>query len=299
MLTLVRGRGDQKIIPKVSPEFFQKLAAVSVRATELYKVIEHALFSKPPFSLGYPSDTTTSAYYPGPARITKDEISLISRVMQEHQIYPENTRLRKTDTSGQRVYDILQASVETDAEPIILTTDITGDVIRLIRGDHAEELSKICACLTEAAKFAASPRQRLILNQYCENFRSGDLHIYRESQRQWIADRAPRVENIFGFVEPYRDPQGIRAEWEALVAFPNAEETELLTKLVKQSKTFIRRLPWAKDATDNDGQGPFEKEDFDPPDFASIHSKNHQTLVVLSHWLNSIGILLQHYIWRH
>jgi dipeptidyl-peptidase-3 len=156
-------------------------------------------------------------------------------------------------------------------------------VVRLIRGDHAEELTNFCACLAEAAKFAASPRQRTIISKYCESFKSGDLHVYRESQREWIADRAPRVENIFGFVEPYRDPQGIRAEWEALVAIPNAEETVLLTRLVKNSKTFIRRFPWAKGATENDGQGPFEKEAFDPPDFSSIHDTNQQVLVLPSY----------------
>ncbi len=88
-----------------------------------------------------------------------------------------------------------------------------------------------------------------------------------------MADHAPRVENIFGFVEPYRDPQGVRAEWEAVVAIPDSEETELLTRLVWESKTFIRRLPWAKGTIENDGMGPFEKENFEPPDFASIHSK--------------------------
>lgn len=55
-----------------------------------------------------------------------------------------------------------------------------------------------------------------------------------------------------------------------------------MTKLVKNSKTFIRRLPWAKGATENNGQGPFEKEDFDPLDFASIHSKNQEVLMLPS-----------------
>ena len=85
---------------------------------------------------------------------------MVSHIMEQHKIYPENTRLRKSEKNGQTFNDILQASAETDAEPIILTDDITNTVVRLIRGDHAEELTKICACLAEAAKFAASPRQR-------------------------------------------------------------------------------------------------------------------------------------------
>ena len=265
------------MIPDVSFDFMTKIASVSQRATELQKQFEGQLLSKPPFSLGFPSATTTSAYYPGPSSVTKDEISMVSRVMEQYKIYPENTRLLKAEVDGTPVYHILQASVETDAEPKELSNDFTDARIRLVRGDHAKELTVVCAHLTEAAEYAANPRQRTVISQYCQSFQSGDLEVYRDSQREWVADRAPRVENIFGFVEPYRDPQGVLAEWEALVAIPNAEETKLLTKLVQNSKFFIRRLPWAKDATENDGQGPFEKEDFDPPDFASIHGKDDRS----------------------
>jgi dipeptidyl-peptidase-3 len=251
-----------------------RIASISQAATELWAQIGRRLLSKPPFSLGFPSETTTSAYYPGPSRITKDEVSMVSRVMEQHQIFPENTRLRKTEVGNTTVYDILQASVETDPEPRLLPNDVSDATARLVRGDHAKELALICVHLREAAKYAANPRQQAIISKYCESFQSGDLEIYRDSLREWVADRAPRVENIFGFVEPYRDPHGVRAEWEALVAIPNAEETKALTKLVQHSKTFIRRLPWAKNEIENDGQGPFEKESFDPPDFASIHSKN-------------------------
>jgi dipeptidyl-peptidase-3 len=222
-----------------------RIASISQRATELWAQIGGRLLSKPPFSLGFPSETTTSAYYPGPSRITKDEVSMVSRVMEQHHIFPENTRLRKTEVDNTTVYDILQASVETDPEPRLLPNDVPDATVRLVRGDHAKELSLICAHLSEAAKYAANPRQQAIISQYCESFQSGDLEIYRDSLREWVADRAPRVENIFGFVEPYRDPHGVRAEWEALVAIPNAEETKALTKLVQHSKTFIRRLPWA------------------------------------------------------
>jgi len=82
------------------------------------------------------------------------------------------------------------------------------------------------------------------------------------------------VENIFGFVEPYRDPDGLRAEFEGLVAIPDEQETKLLSELVQKSTVFIRRLPWAHGATDNDGKGSFEKSLFEAPDFTSIHSEN-------------------------
>jgi dipeptidyl-peptidase-3 len=79
--------------------------------------------------------------------------------------------------------------------------------------------------------------------------------------------RGPRT--FFGFVEPYHDPRGIRAEFEGLVAIADDEETRLLAKLFENSATFIRRLPWA--TSENDGKGPFKKSLFEPPDFSSIH----------------------------
>jgi dipeptidyl-peptidase III len=108
-----------------------------------------------------------------------------------------------------------------------------------------------------------------MLEQYVESFTTGSLDVYRDSQRSWIADKAPKIENIFGFVEPYRDPAGVRAEFEGLVAIADAQETKLLTNLVRESDKFIRRLPWIEH--ENSGKGPFEKNLFEPPDFSSIH----------------------------
>jgi dipeptidyl-peptidase-3 len=83
----------------------------------------------------------------------------------------------------------------------------------------------------------------------------------------------PSVEGFFGCIEPYRDPFGTRAEFEGLVGIVNEKETQNLTALVKESSTFIRRLPWAEGHTENDGKGPFEKELFESPDFTSLHSR--------------------------
>ncbi|KIW65771.1 hypothetical protein PV04_07998 [Phialophora macrospora] len=129
------GRGDSKITPNVTTDCMDRIASVSQRATELWTQIGHRLLSKPPFSLGFPSETTTSAYYPGLSRITKDEVSMVSRVMELHQVFPENPRLRKTEIDNTPVYDILQASVETDLEPRLLPNNVSDATVRLVRGE--------------------------------------------------------------------------------------------------------------------------------------------------------------------
>lgn len=270
---MTQGSGDQKITPDVSLEFLAALAGVSPKLKMLHDDIIKAMIAKPPFSLGFPSGLTQSAYYPGNQLISRDEIALVSQTLEERGILPENTRIRKIHSRELPIYEVLQASVQHDNSACQFPLPDSYGTVRVIRGDHARELDLICCSLAEASKHA-NEQQRIFLAQYIESFQTGDLHTYRDSQRNWIKDKGPRIENIFGFVEPYRDPFGIRAEFEGLVGISDPEETKTLRVLVEKSDHFIRRLPWA-DPTDlvNNGKGHFEKSIFEPPDFASIHGK--------------------------
>ena len=225
--------------------------------------------------MGYPTDLTLSQYYPTVAsRLTEHEIKEVTKALEGINISPENTRLRKDsskDNAG--VVTVLQASIETHTEPTPLDSK-TELQLRLKRGDHQAALRKICAELTKAADFASNNVQKAIIEKYIQSFTTGDLEAYKESQKLWIKDHSPRVENIFGFVEPYRDPAGVRAEFEALVAIEDPEESKILRRLVERSDHLIRQLPWARGATENDGKGRFERVRFEPPSFAGIHSQS-------------------------
>jgi dipeptidyl-peptidase-3 len=78
-----------------SPKPLKKLAARSLGLQELYEEFSREIFSLPPFSLGFPSDTAQSAYDPSLCDITSEEAEMISRALQENSIFPENTRIRK------------------------------------------------------------------------------------------------------------------------------------------------------------------------------------------------------------
>ena len=259
-------------MPSVSPSSLKKLAKRSTRLRELYEEISNAMMTVPPYGLGFPSDRAQSAYYLGGSIISQEEITLVSRALEEHSILPENTRIRKIWDPQVQTFEVLQASVDQDPHPVEFSSPTLKGTIRIQRGDHSDELAKICSCVSEAIPYAANDKQQLFLSQYLKSFQTGSLDIYRDSQRIWIKDKSPRVENIFGFVEPYRDPYGIRAEFEGLVGITDLEESKTLTKLVEHSSTFIKRLPWAQE-DENDGKGPFEKALFEPSDFTSIHGK--------------------------
>ena len=97
---------------------------------------------------------------------------------------------------------------------------------------------------------------------YCRN---------KDAQRIWVDDKAPPVETVIGFIEPYRDPLGVRSEFEGIVGIPDADKTRVLRELSNMADKFVCRLPWVNG--DSNNKGPFEKETFEAPDFASIQSK--------------------------
>lgn len=190
-----------------------------------------------PSSLGYPEDSTQANYYPGNERLTRDEIAYVYKILEMHNIEPENTRVTKTTAIGKKTLHVLQASVNS-------------------------------GCLEEWKD--VDEKQVAIIDCYIDSFRSGSLTAYRESQKLWVTDKSPILETILGFVEPYRDPHGVRGEWESIVCISDPIETSRLKRLVDKSDTFIRLLSWAVPEL-NAGKGPFEKDLFEAPDFASVH----------------------------
>jgi dipeptidyl-peptidase-3 len=96
---------------------------------------------------------------------------------------------------------------------------------------------------------------------YVKSFETGSLEAFKDSQRFWIRDKGPMVESNIGFVETYRDPQGVRGEWEGFAATVNLDRTKAFGALVAAAESSIPKLPWSKD---------FEKDKFLSPDFSSL-----------------------------
>ena len=269
-----KGFGDSKFIPRISGEVLGKLASVSEECTKalekasstgggLYETKEPGMMH-----FGYPENGHLSTYYPDSPDITKEEIILVGELLEKEKLLLENTRLRKTRSGD---FEVLIASGVAnppasdrdlgDVDSFDLGGKLSGKKLKLVYGDHLNEMAKIAVEIKKAEKEAGNDTEKKMHEEYATSFSTGSIQAFKESQRDWIKDKGPIVETNIGFVETYRDPHGVRGEWEGFVAMVNLERTRAFGKLVESAPSMIPRLPWSKD---------FEKDEFLSPDFTSL-----------------------------
>ena len=145
-------------------------------------------------------------------------------ILYNANMYQENTRLRKTSDG----FELLIASAVTqvpaaggdigfETEFQIQDGTAKGSKLKLVYGDHTKEMAKIAEYHKKAAEVAANENQKNMQLAYAKSFETGSLLAFKDSQRFWIRDKGPMVESNIGFVETYRDPHGVRGEWEGEV----------------------------------------------------------------------------------
>lgn len=267
-----KGFGDVKFIPRCSPETIAALAAQVSVADKFYVQCKSAIYAdagKPALMhFGFPGQGHMSTYYPESPDITREEIEKVGELLGAKGILPENTRVRKTKGGD---YDVLIASAlskpppeGSDAGEVTtwqLCSPLEGKKVSLVFGDHQEEMAKIALHIKKAGLHAANETQKKMMDEYAKSFGTGSLKAFKESQKLWVKDKGPEVESNIGFIETYRDPAGLRGEWEGMVAMVNKERTRAFQKLVEAAPAAIPKLPWSKD---------FEKDEFSAPDFTSL-----------------------------
>lgn len=264
--------GDAKFIPRCAEEAFAALAATSSEAQSFYDATAGAIFSADEPSLlhlGYTDQGHMTTYYPNSPEITQAEIEAVSAWMEKKGLLPENTRLSKTQEGLFEILiasaDVTIASEEGDAgkETEFRVDDgiLAGKLIKLVYGDYHKEMAAVAANTKRAAENADNENQQKMFDAYTKSFTSGSLLAFKDSQRFWIRDKGPMVESNIGFIETYRDPAGIRGEWEGFAAVVNLERTRAFGALVDAAPSLIPLLPWSKD---------FEKDKFLSPDFTSL-----------------------------
>ncbi|KXJ95794.1 peptidase family M49 [Microdochium bolleyi] len=264
--------GDSKFIPRSSEASFAAIAATSPEADGFYKASKGGIFSAEKsglMHLGFLDAGHMTTYYPHCHEITKAEIEAVSGFMEKKGLLPENTRLTKTKDGS---FEILIASAITsvpeaggdigkDTSFKVEDGPLAGKTIKLVYGDYSKEMAAITASAKKAAENGDNDNQTNMYNAYAKSFETGSLNDFLDSQRYWIKDKGPMVESNIGFIETYRDPAGVRGEWEGFASMVNLERTRAFGALVDAAPQMIPLLPWGAE---------FEKDKFLSPDFTSL-----------------------------
>jgi len=268
--------GDTKIVPQVPKEKLKQI----IWASEAFK--RNSVLLEPLWGdccdqiyslksryreLGLPKKGL-STYYS--SDVTEADIALVGEFMQEKQISPYNTRIFKC---GEVLKLMLAAGVDT-AEDLEHSTGLPdtvhphlgahthkGTSIRVERGDYAPLMKRVVANLGKAKEFAANDHERNMLSHYMHSFMIGSIESHKDGSRHWIKDKGPIIETYIGFIESYRDPYGVRGEFEGFVAMVNKEMSAKFGVLVERAEELTKLLPWP---------AAYEKDVFLRPDFTSL-----------------------------
>jgi dipeptidyl-peptidase-3 len=265
-----QSHGDNKFIPRLSIDDFRYIVEKYFPGYyEKYIKLENDIFSlsEQIKYLGYPCNGVTS-YFSHDMNI--DECKLCDDYVIYKGLEGWNTRASKVMN---KLYIIHIASAEKPENCNYDMETFKDNKFMIEYEDHKIEMKDITDYLDSAMNLTDNPIQKQMIKSYIDHFTTGDLDKHKESQKFWIQDKSPPVETNMGFIENYRDPSGMRSEFEAFVSMVDKEKTAKLKQLVDNGEEFVKLLPWnikyKTKKSDNDYY-LFEKDKFMAPDFTSL-----------------------------
>jgi len=256
-----KGFGDSKIIPGLDKDKFEAILKLSPNWSELqsfWSDIGNVIYDlrQGNACLGFPPDACTTYFS---KNCTKADSDLVNTFLKDKKFEAYMTRCFKTTGSDGKVeYEIRSASENISKGN---TEEYKGARFTFTTGDYSKLMGMAANELEKAIPHAANDNQKNMLKAYVQSFRTGSLDEHKNGSRWWIKDKGPAVETYIGFIETYRDPSGVRGEWEGFVAAVNREMSARFATLVNNAEKILPLLPWNKQ---------FEKDTFLRPDFTSL-----------------------------
>nr|XP_058946241.1 dipeptidyl peptidase 3-like isoform X1 [Pocillopora verrucosa] len=272
--------GDTKFVPDLPKEKLESVVFSSKaykknakRVEQLWGDCGDKMYSLTPkcrqLGLG---EQGLSTYYS--SNCAKADAELAQEFMKEKDIETYNTRLFKEEKDGHVTYILRIASVAKTAEPypgadgeedkvvtVLGSHEFKGCTFRVERGDYSGLLKRVVKNLEKAKEFSANNNELSMIKSYIHSFNTGSIQAHKDGSRFWIRDKGPIVETYIGFIETYRDPSGVRAEYEGFVSVVNKEMSAKFASLVSKAEKLLPELPWPP---------AYEKDKFLRPDFTSL-----------------------------
>ncbi|GFT41757.1 dipeptidyl peptidase 3 [Nephila pilipes] len=267
-----RGFGDTKFIPDLEKEKFVQLLRAS-KYGELFPQEMECFLSRCLESiyslddkkrqLGFPHTGTTTYLS---KNFTPEDNDIVTDFLKKKNIEVFNSRLFKTiDDTGKSCYEIRLASIlnadDEEEREFLISESINSHKFIVTRGDYGELLKLVNGYLLLAKDYAENENEVQMIEKYIESFRTGSLAAHKDGSRFWVKDRAPTIESYLGFIETYKDPAGMRGEFEGFVAMVNKPKSAKFSELVKAAEDLIPLLPWPSN---------YEKDTYLQPDFTSL-----------------------------
>jgi dipeptidyl-peptidase III len=246
--------GDTKFLPRMSKDDMDKLVKDNFdEFYEEYKQFADIIFSlnDKEKTLGYPDNSTTMYFQ----NMTLEECKIVDLYVGFKGLEGWNTMAYKQGNT----YVIHIASINTN---ITNVEEFMDKQFRIQYGNFNMELARMVKYLKLAQKVIADDKTKCdMFDAYIDHFTTGSLDAHKLSQRHWVKDVCPSIETNMGFIEVYRDPSGLRAEFESFVAVVDKEKTKKYKTLVDNADKFLALLPWDK---------KYENDVFHPPDFTAL-----------------------------
>ncbi|CAL8077070.1 unnamed protein product [Calicophoron daubneyi] len=252
--------GDRKFIPDISQQRFTEFLALSPEykgIANIWKSLAPAVYSLHPRRLQLdfgPSGLTT--YYS--SNCTRYDAELVQNHMKKNMIEGYNTRLFKKGGPESRSYILRIASAKKATCTPSIDPPIT---VTVERGDYCELMELLVRSIELIKPHTLNSEELAMWSKYSESFETGDISAHKSGSALWVKDKAPAVENYIGFIETYRDPFGVRAEFEGFVAMVNRGQSTRFGDLVDCAEDLLKFLPWPR---------TYEKDLFLRPDFTSL-----------------------------
>ena len=168
-------------------------------------------------------------------------------------------KVTKGGEDGRDLFEIRHAAAESSVigeRQVFENADFV-----ITAGDYNQLLFKVNENLSLAKNYVANEDEKSMLEYYIKSFKEGSLDAHKDGSRHWIKNKGPAVETYIGFIETYRDPVGMRGEFEGFVAMVNKEQSAKFQELVDNAEKLLTYLPWPAE---------FEKDTFLRPDFTSL-----------------------------
>ncbi len=107
-------------------------------------------------------------------------------------------------------------------------------------GLYGPAIDQIISWLEKAIDVAGSKKQKEGIRLLIEFYKTGDLKTWDQFNIHWAQDSDGDVDYINGFIETYSDPLGMKATWEAIVDYIDAEAT-------RRTKIITANAQWFED----------------------------------------------------